>query len=160
MGLEVFHTATLGTTAVESFVKDCFYSRKWHSSRLEPYCEDRDVLRKNNNNKPTHKSVFKTSISILLQPNRITGSQNGWGWKRSLETVWSHAHAQAASPRAGCSGLLMYQTCCFTCSPRTWPICILQKFSGACEMNIYGQDHGFVKVRIGSLLKQALFQYI
>lgn len=49
MDLEVFHTATLGTTAVESFVKDCFYTRKLHSSRLEPYCEDRDILRKKKN---------------------------------------------------------------------------------------------------------------
>ena len=60
MDLEFFHTATLGTTTVESFVKDCFYTRKLHSSRSEPYCEDRDVLRKKTNNKPTHESVLKT----------------------------------------------------------------------------------------------------
>lgn len=62
MDLEVFHRAILETTTVESFVKECFHTGKLHSSRLEPYCEGGNVLRK----KTQQESVFETSVSILL----------------------------------------------------------------------------------------------
>jgi len=62
MDLEVFDAATLGTTAVKSLVKDCFYTRKWHSSRLEPYCKDRDVLRKKKTTTSLHTKVFSKHV--------------------------------------------------------------------------------------------------
>lgn len=90
-----------------------FYTRKnytladWnHIMSIRSYWGE-----KNSKVKPTHINVFKTNVSILLQPNKIAAYRMDEAGNIPGSHLVPHSHAQEEPPRAGCSGLPILTNC-------------------------------------------------